>query len=42
MMHAMSTPADLREELARNIGTQAERLVDFLMRAVGTPAADGA
>lgn len=42
MMHAMSTPADLREELARNIGTQAERLVDFLMRAVATPAADGA
>ena len=42
MMHAMSTPADRRCELARNIGSHAERLVDFLMRAVTTPAADRA
>jgi AcrR family transcriptional regulator len=42
MMHAMSTPADRRADLARNIGTHAERLVDFLMRAVSSPAADEA
>jgi hypothetical protein len=42
MMHAMSTPADRRAELARNIGTHAGQLVDFLMRAVTCPAADGA
>jgi AcrR family transcriptional regulator len=42
MMHAMSTPAGRRAELARNIGTHAGRLVDFLMRAVTSPAADGA
>lgn len=42
MMHAMSTPADRRAELATNIGTHAERLVDFLMRAVSSPAADQA
>jgi AcrR family transcriptional regulator len=40
MMHAMSTPADRRAELARTLGAQAERLVDFLMRAVTVPAAD--
>jgi AcrR family transcriptional regulator len=42
MMHAMSTPADRRAELARNIATHAEQLVDFLMRAVSSPAADPA
>ncbi len=40
MMHAMSTPADRRAELARTLGAQAERLVNFLMRAVTVPAAD--
>jgi AcrR family transcriptional regulator len=39
MMHAISTPAALRAELARNTGAQAVRLVDFLLRAVTTPAA---
>ncbi len=42
MVHAMSTPADRREDLARKIGVQAARLVDFLMRAVTTPPADRA
>ncbi len=37
MMHAMSTPADRRAELARTLGVQAGRLVDFLMRAVTVP-----
>ena len=40
MMHAMGTPADRRAELARTLRAQAERLVDFLMRAVTVPAAD--
>ncbi len=40
MMHAMSTPAEHRAKLARTAGAQAERLVDFLMRAVTVPAAD--
>jgi AcrR family transcriptional regulator len=38
MMHAMSTPPDRRADLARNISAHAERLVDFLMRAVTTLA----
>jgi AcrR family transcriptional regulator len=42
MMHALNTPPDRRDDLARDIGTHAERLVDFLMRAVTTPAADEA
>jgi AcrR family transcriptional regulator len=42
MMHATSTPAHRRADLARKTGCQAERLVNFLMRAVSTPAADGA
>ena len=32
MVHAMSTPADRRAELARTLGSHAGRLVDFLMR----------
>jgi AcrR family transcriptional regulator len=39
MMHALSTPARLRAELARNTGAQAVRLVDFLLHAVTEPAA---
>jgi AcrR family transcriptional regulator len=42
MMHALSTPPDKRPDLARNIGTHAERLVSFLLRAVAAPAPDGA
>jgi AcrR family transcriptional regulator len=42
MMHALSTPPDKRADLARNISAHAERLVNFLMRAVTTPAPDGA
>jgi len=42
MVHAMTAPADRRGELARTTGTQAGRLVDFLMRAVTNPAAGGA
>jgi AcrR family transcriptional regulator len=42
MMHATSTPAHRRADLARKTGIQAERLVNFLMRAVSTPAAGGA
>jgi AcrR family transcriptional regulator len=38
MMHAMSTPADRRAELARNTRAYAERLVDFLLRAVTAPS----
>ena len=38
MTHAMTTPPDKRADLARNLGTHAERLVNFLMRAVTVPA----
>jgi AcrR family transcriptional regulator len=38
MMHAMTTPPDKRADLARNLGTHAERLVNFLLRAVTVPA----
>ena len=38
MMHAMTTPTDKRADLARNLGTHAERLVNFLLRAVTVPA----
>lgn len=38
MMHAMVTPADRRADLARNTGAYADRLVDFLLRAVTVPA----
>ena len=34
VMHAMSTPARERAELAREPGAFAVRLVDFLLRAV--------
>ncbi len=37
MMHALSTPAGRRADLARNTGRHAARLVDFLLRAVTTP-----
>ena len=39
MMHAMTTPPDKRADLTRNLGTYAERLVNFLLRAVTVPAA---
>jgi len=38
MTHAMTTPPDKRADLARNLGAHAERLVDFLLRAVTVPA----
>ena len=38
MMHAMTTPPDKRADLANNLGTHAERLVNFLLRAVTVPA----
>lgn len=38
MMHAISTPAGKRAELARNSGSQAARLVDFLLQAVTAPS----
>src|SRR3984957_3660476 len=41
MMHALSTPPDKRADLARNIGAHAARLVNFLLRAVAAPTADG-
>jgi hypothetical protein len=34
MMHALTTPADKRPELTRDIARQARQLVDFLL---GTP-----
>lgn len=37
MMHALTTPADRRADLARNTGTQAARLVSFLLDAVARP-----
>jgi AcrR family transcriptional regulator len=39
MMHAMITPADRRADLSRNISAYANRLVDFLLRAVSSHAA---
>jgi len=39
MMHAMTTPPDKRADLARNLGSYAEQLVGFLLRAVSVPAA---
>jgi len=39
MTHAMTTPPDKQADLARNLGTHAEQLVNFLMRAVTVPAA---
>jgi AcrR family transcriptional regulator len=38
MMHAMTTPPDKRADLARNLGTHAERLVNFLLHAVTVQA----
>lgn len=42
MMHALSTPPDRRADLTRNIGSHAEQLVDFLLRAVSAPAPERA
>lgn len=39
MMHALSTPPDLRASLARDIRAHAERLVSFLLRAVSAEPA---
>ncbi len=41
MMHAMSTPPGRHADLARHIAAHAGRLVDFLLRAVTSPAAGG-
>jgi hypothetical protein len=35
MMHALTTPPDRKASLNRDIRTHAERLVNFLLRAVG-------
>ena len=42
MMHALTTPADHRASLTRDIRARAEALVSFLLRAVSAhlPAAD--
>ena len=42
MMHALSTPAARRAEFARTTVAHAARLVDFLLRAVASPADTGA
>ncbi|MEU7874482.1 TetR/AcrR family transcriptional regulator [Dactylosporangium sp. NPDC049140] len=42
MMHALSTPPQLREALAQDSAAHARRLVDFLLRAVTAPTAAGA
>lgn len=42
MMHALSTPPERRADLARNVSSQAERLVNFLLRAVAAPPPDRA
>jgi AcrR family transcriptional regulator len=42
MMHALNTPPDRKASLQRNLSTHAERLVSFLLRAVGSqPGAGG-
>jgi AcrR family transcriptional regulator len=41
MMHAVTTPADRRAELAGDTGRYARRLVDFLLKAVTAPAGAG-
>lgn len=38
IMHALSTPARLRADLARNTSAYAARLVDFLLTAAAAPA----
>lgn len=38
MMHALSTPADKRADLARNTGPHATRRVEFLLRRDSRPA----
>ncbi|WP_426502286.1 TetR/AcrR family transcriptional regulator [Dactylosporangium sp. McL0621] len=38
MMHAMSTPPDMRAALAQDTAAHARRLVDFLLHAVTAPA----
>jgi AcrR family transcriptional regulator len=38
MMHVLSTPPDLKAELADGIGTYAEQMVSFLLRAVAASA----
>jgi hypothetical protein len=35
MMHVLSTPPDLKANLDRDVRGHAERLVSFLLRAVG-------
>jgi hypothetical protein len=42
MMHALAVPAARRAELASTTGAQAARFVEFLLRAVATPADTGA
>jgi AcrR family transcriptional regulator len=42
MMHALSTPPDLKASLTRDVRTHAEQLVGFLLRAVSARAADEA
>jgi len=43
MMHALTTPPDRRAELTRDVRAHADRLVGFLLRAVGRPPdGDGA
>ncbi len=41
MMHAMSTPPGRHAGLGRHVAAHAGRLVDFLLRAVTSPAAGG-
>jgi AcrR family transcriptional regulator len=38
MVHAMTTPPDKRADLVGSLDTHAERLVNFLLRAVSVPA----
>jgi hypothetical protein len=36
MMHALAAPPDLKATLNRDVRAHAERLVEFLLRAVGS------
>jgi hypothetical protein len=42
MMHAMSTPPDLRARLTAEIDQYARELVDFLLTSIATGARDHA